>query len=187
MRPLLAFMMLVFTTLPGMAAEVDMNGQYDETHQENSSFNSPYSSMSNVQINPWGNAHDYYGDGVSCSKPSVNIGLAGGQDPHRAMAYASINIPLGRKDCKKMANTRKLTMEYQLHQLKTEQYKADVLFAGKMAEMCLEISKHLKIVAENPLYKECGQYMAKNGGLEDRVQVLEGAAHNPNETFLIND
>ena len=113
-------MMLVFTALPGMAAEVDMNGQYDETHQENSSFNSPYSSMSNVQINPWGNAHDSYGDGISCSKPSINVGMAGGESPHRVMAYASINIPLGRKDCKKIAATRKRTMEYQLVQMQAE-------------------------------------------------------------------
>ena len=81
MKTLLAVLgvLLLVSALPGMAAEADptygsadIANQYDETHQQNHSFNSPSSSMSNVQINPWGNAHDYYGDGVSCSKPSVS-------------------------------------------------------------------------------------------------------------------
>ena len=197
--------LLVFASLPGRAADVDMSGQYDETHQQNQSYNQPVSSMSNVQINPWGNAHDYYGDGVSCSKPSVNIGVAGGENPHRTMAYASINIPLGSKDCKKVANTRRLTMEYELRQLKAEQRKADVLFSAKMANMCLEIHQHVEIQADNALYAECAQYVktqpepdelaeisamwerysGRTNQLEGRVGKLERVAHLPDESTLL--
>ncbi len=209
MKTLLAVILLV-SALPWMAAEADpgdqyesdINNQYDETHQTNSSFNSPSSSMSNVQINPWGNAHDYFGDGVSCSKPSVNIGIAGGENPHRTMAYASINIPLGSKDCKKVADTRRLTMEYQLAQMKVEQRKADVLFSAKMANMCLDINAQVKIDADNPLFSECRQYLKitpnpdeiaalsqawsnRAKGLDQRVGVLEQVAHRPNETALL--
>lgn len=209
MKTLLAVVLLV-SALPWMAAEADpgdqyesdINNQYDETHQTNSSFNSPSSSMSNVQINPWGNAHDYFGDGVSCSKPSVNVGIAGGENPHRTMAYASINIPLGSKDCKKVADTRRLTMEYQLAQMKVEQRKADVLFSAKMANMCLDINKQVAIDESNPLFKECAQYIGirpkpdeiaalsqawdrRANGLAKRVDRIEQVAHLPNETNLL--
>lgn len=216
MKILLTALLLV-SGLPWMVAEADPNdppyanadisNQYDETHQNNHSFNSPSSSMSNVQINPWGNAHDYFGDGVSCSKPSVNVGIAGGERPHRTMAYASINIPLGSKACKEVAQTRKLTMEYQLQQMKAEQHKADVLFASKMASMCIQINEQVSINEENPLYGECKQYVKwepapdelaklsmqwnrtteQTDSLHGRVERLEGVAHKPNETFLLRE
>lgn len=213
---ILAFIigMLVFAS-PGTAQEADPTTgvtnsdfatQYDETNQENHSFNSPSSSMSNVQINPWGNARDTYGEGVSCSKPSVNIGIAGGERPHRTMAYASVNIPLGMKDCKELAQTRKRTLEYKLTQMQTEQRKADVLFAAKMANMCMDIQRHITIDAENPLYSECAQYISitptpdeiaqislqwkqtsqQLNGISTRVNTLESVAHKPQETYLLN-
>ncbi len=118
------------------------------------------------------------------------------------MAYASINIPLGSKDCKKVADTRRLTMEYQLAQMKVEQRKADVLFSAKMANMCLDINAQVKIDADNPLFSECRQYLKitpypdeiaalsqawsnRAKGLDQRVGVLEQVAHRPNETALL--
>lgn len=205
----LAAIVLLLSALPGMAAEgstdFTSNDMYDETHQNNSSYNSPSSSMSNVQINPWGNARDYYGDGISCSKPSVNVGLAGGESPHRTMAYASINFPLGGGDCKQMAKTRKHTIEYQLHSMKAEQRKADVLFSAKMANMCLEISSHITITPDNALFAECSQYVAlepapgelaelsvmwQRYGLRQeeivhRVERIEAVAHEPRSTTLL--
>jgi len=137
----------------------------------------------------------------------VNVGIAGGQDPHRTMAYASVNIPLGGKACKEVAATRKMTMEYQLAQMKIEQRKADVLFSAKMANMCIQIDQTITITADNPLYMECAQYVASKpapnelskinqtmgryGGtieeLSQRLGTLEQVAHRPNETFLLKE
>lgn len=200
---LLVLVVAVSATADPHDPTTDIYQQQDTTQQENSAFNAPTSAMSNVQINPYSNARDYYGNGVSCSKPSVNIGLAGGERPHKVLGYLNVNIPLGMKDCKKVANTRKQTMEYQLYQMKTEQRKADVLFAAKMANMCLEISSHITITPDNPLYTECAQYVAieptpdeiaalatkwnqTSQRLNARMQNLEHVAHRPNESFLIN-
>lgn len=177
----------------------------DNTNQQNSSYNSPSSAMSNVQINPYSNARDYYGEGVSCSKPAINIGLAGGQSPHRTMAYANLNIPLGGKGCKRVAKLREQTVAYQLYQAQTEQRKADVLFAAKMANMCLEIASQVTITQDNPLFEECVQYVAIEptadavaeltyiinqrdlftNDLDKRLRVVEGVAHLPNKPTLL--
>ena len=178
--------------------------QVDSTQQENSSYNAPRSAMSNVQINPYSNARDYFGQGVSCSRPSVNVGLAGGERPHKVLGYVNVNIPLGGQDCKRAAKTRTQTMEYALYQMKTEQGKADKLFAAKMANMCLDIQSHMTIHQDNPLYSECAQYMqiepnpddiaAINSvmqrhvnGINGRILRLEGVAHSPNQTILMKD
>lgn len=208
MRFLTLIVLSLMVAIPAIAGDPDYNSETDiynnndTTRQDNQSINAPTSAMSNVQINPYSNARDYFGDGVSCAKPSVNLGLAGGERPHRAIGYVNVNIPLGGDDCKKAASTRTRTMEYALHQMQTEQGKADKLFAAKMANMCLDIQSHISIHPDNPLFEECSQYIAieptpdeiahlsqmwndRANGLTQRVNSLEQVAHLPNETNLL--
>lgn len=175
--------------------QTDIYNNTDSTRQDNQSVNAPTSAMSNIQINPYSNARDYFGAGVSCAQPSVNVGFAGGQSPHKTLGYVNVNFPIGGKDCKRAARTRIKTMEYALYQMQTEQGKADKLFAAKMANMCLDIQSRMTIHQDNPLYEECEQYIAiephpddvasllgRYGEYGGRLQFLETHVHAPGDT-----
>jgi len=119
------------------------------------------SQQQNFQINQNNNARETYGGGVSCAIPSLNFGVVGG-DSYKAIATASVNIPLGDDACEKARASRIALMDYDLHIQKTEQNKQDILFQIKMANTCLELSDRVSIKADTPLAKECAKYSAAN-------------------------
>lgn len=127
--------------------------------QVNSGVVNGTSQQQNFQINQNNNARETYGGGVSCAIPSLNFGVVGG-DGYKAIATASINIPLSNKACSKSRDAIRSMMEYDLYVKKVRTTQEEIRHQFDVARFCLEMDGKLSIQADTPLAKECAKYSA---------------------------
>ena len=170
--------LLVALLFCGSISANDLTSLAQDTNQSNEAIVSPTSVMSNTQINS-GVTFDSYGGGVTCARPTIQVGAVGNFNGQRkyntgTQVYVGVNIPFGAgSDCESAARAqtflnkqRRLTMKEVMRRAnethKHEMKKKDLMYADLLAKVCLNF--HSQVVADNDsvMAKECKTYKVIN-------------------------
>ena len=152
----------------------DLSSITQDTNQQNSSINSPTSVMNNTQVNG-GVTFDSYGAGVTCSRPTMQVGATGSVNNRGyntgTQLYVGVSIPLGSgSECKKAARSqlflteqRRLTLRELMRrdneEHKHEMKRKDLMYADLLAKVCINFHSQVVAATDSTMAKECKDYL----------------------------
>ena len=153
-------MVALAALVPSLAlADGSFGGDTSSNSQMNESNSYASGSNSNYQINSNSQARNQVGS-VVCAAPSLDMGIAGRSNnlDDTGMVFMTVNIPFNGSICEDAQNATLMSMRHQLRMDEEEQYKRNVLFQNKMAQVCLSLLGRLSIAEGNILREECRDF-----------------------------